>query len=110
MNIMKKRIIIGAVLFIITFASAFTNGVRAKVLPEAGIRNILSSELPLALLTNIKKEYKDYWITGLYKEGKTKKPRYFITVENADQVVKLSSDDSENWVIISALLKVNVVL
>jgi hypothetical protein len=104
---MKKRIIVGASLFIITFASAFSKAVPTNVLPGSGVHNILSTQLPLDLLTNIKKEYKDYWITGLYEEGKIKQLSYFITVENADQIIKLSSDDSENWVVISTTIKDN---
>ena len=33
------------------------------------VRNILSNQLPARLLTVIKKNYKDYWITDLYKEN-----------------------------------------
>lgn len=70
-----------------------------------GIHNILSSKLPPVLLTDIKKEYKGYWITELYEEGKTRRPSYFITLESPDQIIKLSSDDSENWVVKSTTIK-----
>jgi hypothetical protein len=70
------------------------------------VHNILSTQLPAAHLADIKKEYKGYWITELYEEGKSKQPSYFITLENADKVVKLSSDDSENRVIDSTKIKV----
>jgi len=61
--------------------------------------------LPSVLLRDIKKEYKGYWITELYEVGKSKRPFYFITVENADQIVKLSCDDSENWFIKNTVIK-----
>jgi hypothetical protein len=63
------------------------------------IRNILSNQLPARLLTNIKKNYKDYWITGLYKENINGKTSYFITVENADQTVKLNTSHSIGWAV-----------
>ena len=70
-------------------------------------RNILSSQLPGALLTDIKKEYKDYWITECSEKDKRKKADYFITLENADSIVQLRSSDSENWVLANTSVKVN---
>lgn len=106
-NNMKKRIIVSAIFLIISFASALAAGrPQINVKPKSSVHNILSTELPATLLADIKKEYKGYWITELYEEGKSKHPSYFITVENADQVIKLSSDDSENWAIISTTIKV----
>ncbi|HTI07632.1 MAG TPA: hypothetical protein VL832_03715 [Puia sp.] len=61
------------------------------------VRNILSDKLPAKLLTTIKKSYKDYWITALYKEVANGKTSYHITVENADKVVTLSATHSTNW-------------
>jgi len=69
--------------------------------------NILSSQLPGALLTDIKKEYKDYWITECSEKDKKKKADYFITLENTDQIVQLRSSDSENWVLTNTSVKVN---
>ena len=61
------------------------------------VRNILSDKLPARLLTSIKKEYKDYWITNLYKEDAGGKVSYHITVENADKVVSLSATRASGW-------------
>src|SRR6267142_1711336 len=55
------------------------------------IRNILSDKLPARLQKSIKKEYGNYWITGLYKAELNGKTSYHITVENPDQIVKLSA-------------------
>ena len=63
------------------------------------IRNILSNQLPARLLTVIHKNYKEYWITGLYKENTGGKISYFITLENADQTVKLNTSHSTGWAI-----------
>jgi len=103
-----KKTIIGVVLFLFaTFIGASTIPAHANDLPASRVHNILSSQLPAGLLTEIKKEYPDYWITCLYEEGNVKRPSYYITVENADQIIKMSSDDSENWVVTSTTIKNN---
>jgi hypothetical protein len=79
---------------------------KANFHPGAGVHNILSNKLPPVLLTEIKKDYKGYWITELYEEGKAKRPSYFITLENADEIIKLSCGDSENWIIKTTTMKV----
>jgi hypothetical protein len=104
---MKKRIVVGALLLIISFASAWANRAHANILTGSDEHNILSSQLPAVLLMDIKKEYTGYWITGLYEEGKIKRLSYFITIENPDQIITMSSDDSENWVITSTTIKDN---
>jgi hypothetical protein len=63
------------------------------------VRNILSNQLPARLLTVIKKNYKDYWITGLYKENVNGRISYFITLENPDQTVKLNTTHSIGWAV-----------
>jgi hypothetical protein len=63
------------------------------------VRNILSNQLPARLLTVIKKNYKEYWITDLYKENINGKISYFITLENPDQTVKLSTTHSIGWAV-----------
>jgi hypothetical protein len=60
-------------------------------------RNILSDKLPAKLLTSIKKDYKEYWITNLYKEEANGKISYHITVENADKVILLSGTRTAGW-------------
>ncbi len=68
-------------------------------------QNILSSELPAALQADIKRNYKDYWITALSEEQKGKHSDYFMTLENADQIVELRSNDSANWEITRTSVK-----
>jgi|SRR6186713_1355579 len=64
------------------------------------VHNILSNKLPAKLLTTIKKNYSSYWITSLYKETANGKISYHITVENPDQIIKLSaSHPAANWTI-----------
>lgn len=95
-----KRILLGAALVLsIGIAHAAK---RHQPITE---HNILSSQLPPALQTDIKKDYKDYWITQLSEEGKGRHPEYFMTLENADQIVKLRSRNSAAWVITNTSVK-----
>jgi hypothetical protein len=101
-----KKIFLGAALFLVLSAAQVSAAGRA---PQNGQprdeHNILSSQLPSALLTDIKKDYSDYWITQLSEEGRGKHPDYFLTLENADQIVHLRSSDASNWVVTSTSVK-----
>ena len=98
----------GAAFFLlIGFSYASASGPSAGKGQPGVERNIVSSQLPMALLTDIKKDYKDYWITECSEKNKKKQADYFITLENADQIVQLRSTDSENWVVTNTSLKVN---
>jgi hypothetical protein len=66
------------------------------------VHNIVSDKLPAKLLSSIKKDYKSYWITGLYKEDTNGKTSYHITIENADQIVTMTASAS-TWNIIRAV-------
>ena len=61
------------------------------------VRNILSTQLPARLLSPIKTKYKTYWITDLHKSVADGKVSYYITLENADQQLKLNTNHSANW-------------
>lgn len=103
---MKTKILAPVIFLMIGLSTVkANNSTMANFHPGAGVHNILSTNLPPVLLADIKKEYQDYWITELFEEGKSKRPTYVITLENADQIIKLSSDDSENWVIKSTTIK-----
>ena len=95
-----KRMLLGAALVLMITAVH-----ASKAHQPVAEHNILSSQLPQALQTDIKKEYKDYWITGLLEEGKGRHPEYFITLENADQIVKLRSRDAVTWVMTNTSVK-----
>lgn len=76
----------------------FTNeGERSSKKSTTVVRNILSDKLPAKLLTSIKKEYKEFWITNLYKENANGKISYHITVENADKKVLMSATRTSGW-------------
>src|SRR5258708_3079871 len=102
---MNKRLLGAAFFLLIGFTYASASDRVPQLYQYRSGHNILSSQLPEALLTTIKKDYKDYWITELSENGKGKHAGYFITLENVDQIVQLSSNDSENWVVTSTSVK-----
>jgi hypothetical protein len=63
------------------------------------IHNILSDRLPARLQQSIKKQYSGYWITGLYKAELNGHTSYHITVENPDQIVRMSATPSTKWAV-----------
>jgi len=69
------------------------------------VRNILSTQLPSRLLTPIKKNYSNYWITDLHKQVSNGKVSYYITLEDADQKIRLSASRSTGWTRTSVMSK-----
>lgn len=60
-------------------------------------RFISPNQLPLSLLSNLKKGYDSFWISDLFEiqtEGGTS---YYATLENADQVIVLKSEGTNGW-------------
>lgn len=103
-----KKTFLGAALLFLTSAAHVSAAGRTPQTGQPHIaRNILSSQLPSALLADIKKDYKDYWITELSEEGKGKRPDYSLTLENADQIIQLRSNNSEGWEVMSTVVKTN---
>jgi len=60
-------------------------------------RNIAPSQLPIALLAEVKKSYGDYWISDLFELSTNDNTDYYITLENGDQKVVLKSNGARNW-------------
>ena len=82
-------------------ANSFLSGGDPVVKKNSpAVHNILSDKLPARLLTTVKKDYKSYWITGLYKEDASGKISYHMTIENADQTVVLIATAATNWAVI----------
>jgi hypothetical protein len=95
-----KKLVIGAALLMVigtTYARPLTKH------PEE--RNILSSELPVGLQSDIKSAYAGYWITELSAEGEGKHVKYSLTLENADQVVHLRAGKSTEWEVVNTSVK-----
>ncbi len=63
----------------------------------AVIRNILSDQLPVKLLTELKKDYANGWITELFEVSTENQTTYYVTLETSDSRVILKSEPSNNW-------------
>lgn len=68
-------------------------------------RNILSSQLPISLMTQVKDEFSGYWISSLFEVANDGLTTYYITLENADQQLVLKSENSANWTVFSKTRK-----
>jgi|GEM_PF-1686523 hypothetical protein len=95
-----KKLVLGAALLMVistTYARPITKHNEE--------RNILSSELPVSLQSDIKSTYAGYWITDLTEEGEGKHVKYNLTLENADQVVHLRAGKSAEWEMVNTVVK-----
>jgi hypothetical protein len=63
-------------------------------------RNIVSNELPLGLLLNLKKHYSASWISDLFEFSDDSQTCYYVTVENADSKMTLRSN-GDSWEVYS---------
>lgn len=60
-------------------------------------RNIVSAQLPINLLTDVKKNYNQYWIADLFEMAANNENVYYITLENADYKLVLKSTGTNGW-------------
>lgn len=60
-------------------------------------RNIKSSQLPIQLFLELKKDYSNYWITDLFEFNSDGTNSYYVTIENADSVITLRAGSNESW-------------
>ena len=60
-------------------------------------RNILSDHLPLHLLLCLKTQFQHCWITELFEMDTDNATVYYITLENANDKIKLRSTPDFNW-------------
>lgn len=60
-------------------------------------RNITSSQLPITLLNDLKKDYSSFWITDLFEMAAGNETAYYVTLEGADSIVVLKSTDASTW-------------
>jgi hypothetical protein len=63
----------------------------------AVVRNILSTQLPIRLLMDLKQNYADCWITDLFEMDSNGQTIYFASVENSDMKITLRSGNSTSW-------------
>lgn len=60
-------------------------------------RNIISGQLPITLLADLKKNYQDFWITDLFEISADDNTSYYITLQSADQMLVLKSSAMQGW-------------
>jgi hypothetical protein len=63
----------------------------------AVVRNILSSQLPIQLLMDLKQNHNNCWITDLFEINSNGQTNYYVTLENGDTQTTLRSTSSNNW-------------
>jgi hypothetical protein len=100
----KQNILVFAILLISLSSAMANDGYKGPNSP-GHVRNILSTKLPPRLLSEVKKDYKSYWITELYVQSDNKHRSYTITVENADRIIEMKSTDSRTWLITGKKIK-----
>jgi hypothetical protein len=64
------------------------------------VRNIPFSSLPLALQFDLKKSYKDSWITNISEVTTQDGTQYLVTLENSNRRAQLRSNGSHDWKVI----------
>lgn len=77
---------------IVMFAYYSDNGDLMAV-----VRNILSTQLPIHLLMDLKQNHADCWITDLFEMDNNGQTVYYATLENSDIKVTLRSADNSSW-------------
>ena len=60
-------------------------------------RNLVSGQLPINLLTDVKKNYSGYWITQLFEIAMDTENSYYITLENENLTIVLKSAGADGW-------------
>jgi hypothetical protein len=64
---------------------------------QAVVRNITSDQLPINLLSSLRKDYSEYWITDLFEMSSNGMTTYYVSIENSDKKIVLKSDDLSSW-------------
>jgi len=64
-------------------------------------RNILSTQLPMGLLVNLRTDYSKYWISDLFELSGESQDCYYVTLENSDVKITLRSV-GDRWEVFSS--------
>jgi hypothetical protein len=62
-------------------------------------RNITTSELPLKLQADLKKNYDTYWISDLFEAAREEGTSYYLTLEDADTRLVLRASADNSWTV-----------
>jgi len=76
----------------ILFAYYDNNGELTAV-----VRNITSEQLPINLITSMKRDYDGYWISDLFEVASGDQTTYYVTLENSDKKIVLRSFGIDSW-------------
>jgi hypothetical protein len=68
---------------------------------QAVVRNITSDQLPINLMTSLRKEYTAFWITDLFEISSDGQTTYYVTIENSDKKIVLKSAEVSSWEVYS---------
>ena len=60
-------------------------------------RNIISSQLPINLLSTLKNNYASYWISDLFEVSSSTDASYYITLQSSEQTLVLKSNGISGW-------------
>lgn len=60
-------------------------------------RNITSNQLPINLLSSVKKNYASYWISDLFEVSSSTDAAYYVTLQSSDQTLVLKSNGVSGW-------------
>ena len=71
----------------------------------AVVRNILSDQLPLKLLLELKKNYSGFWISELFEVVNGSNDEYYITLENANEKLTLKAKPNKSWKVYQKIVK-----
>lgn len=71
----------------------------------AVVRNIVSDQLPITLLTTLKKDYTGFWISDLFEVASDDQTNYYVTLENSDKKIVLRSNGLDSWDVYSKTRK-----
>jgi hypothetical protein len=69
------------------------------------VRNIPSTQLPIRLFNSLQKDYKGYWITGLFEIAKQDDTSYYLTLEKSDETLILEAKGIDEWVVYKKVKK-----
>lgn len=73
---------------------------------KAVTRYISSLQLPINLLVDLKNDFSKYWVSDLFELNNGEGTHYYITLEDADTVIKMVSSNSGEWRTLSKKRKI----
>jgi hypothetical protein len=72
---------------------------------QAVVRNLVSDQLSINLLADLKNTYTGFWISDLFEMVTDDQTSYYVTLENADKKIVLTSVGTNGWSVYSKTKK-----